>query len=218
MLASVIPIFSGAAYLTGLTYHNAYLYKFGIPENLLGKTAANYFLYAYQAVAESGLRMISITGVAVIGLIIFAIYFWQIIGWLEQVLSQSRWMQKLHEKVRSKPKLRILGKVVIVPVIVMMSSYLFFVVFFVFLAPQIIGHQAGVHRAEEDLLKFNRGCEKNIGIPPLCNEIYDGVQPIANGFVVESSEKYVAIYENGIVRTLPLGDKSFVAVLDVKKP
>jgi hypothetical protein len=67
-LAAAIPILTGTAYLVGMAYHSAYLRTFRLPQ-LLTKTTADYFLYAYEAFTSSLLKLVGSTGVVLLSMI-----------------------------------------------------------------------------------------------------------------------------------------------------
>lgn len=213
MLGIALPIFSGAAYLTGITYHQTYLNAFRIPLNLLTKTTADYFLYAYMAVTEAGLKLLGVSGLIMMVAIMLGAYLWQIFSWIDRKVMQSGHRQWVRSKVQSKPLLRFLGKAMMVPSIVLALGYIGLLFFMLFLAPMMFGHTAGAQRADDDIAIFERGCEKVRRGGPDCNEIFEDGNPVpvARGFIIDSSEKYIAIYDGGTVRTLPVEGKSFVA-------
>lgn len=214
MLGVALPIFSGAAYLTGLAYHQTYLNAFHVPQNLMGKTAADYFVYAHMAVTEAGSKLLGITGAILVAAFIFGGFIWEIYGWIDRKVMESSQRQWLRRKVQSKPLLRLVGRLVLIPMIVVSVFYLLLLLFIVFVAPMIFGQITGKQRAEEDIAKFKLGCDRVRQDGPYCNKIFDGASttPIAYGFIIDSSEQYVAIYESGTVRTFPTQGKTFTAV------
>jgi hypothetical protein len=57
----------------------------------------------------------------------------------------------------------------------------------------------------------NLGCKKAQETYRFCSEIRDGESVLARGFIIDSSEKYVAVYDGGTTRTFPVEGKYFVA-------
>lgn len=220
-LGVAIPIFSGAAYLTGVAYHQAYLNAFRIPQNLIAKSTADYFLYAYMAVAESGMKFFTLSGLAsIIVISIFAVYFFQIFRWIDRKINQSSHIEWLRSRAQSNPVFRTAGKLVIVPTLVIAFGYLALASFIAFIMPMMFGEIAGARRAAEDIAVFQQGCHKPRKDSRYCNELFEngGAAPVASGFVIDSSEKYIAIYESGTIRTYPVEGKRFVAALNISPP
>ncbi|MGF6272337.1 hypothetical protein ABIB38_000679 [Massilia sp. UYP11] len=218
-LGVAAPLLSGAAYLTGVAYHQAYLNAFRIPLNLLEKSTADYFLYAYMAVAESGMRLLG-SGLVVIAAFIFGAYFWQSLRWVDRKTTQSSQLQWLRSRMRMNPLLRLLGNLVLVPTLVIGFSYLAFALFVLFIMPMMFGQAAGARRAAEDAEVYTLGCDKVQPGIRYCNDVFEAGNPtrIASGFIIDSSEKYVAIYESDAVRTIHVEGLRFVAVHKVKAP
>lgn len=210
LLASGIPVFSGAAYITGISYHYAYLASFGIPEKLISKTTSDIFIYAYTAISEIGISLISLTGLLVVGWIVAAVYFWQIINSAEKKIQNSQGWFRLRQRFKEKPGVKFLGRVMFVPVIVTALSYVVFTFFIVFLLPTLIGHQAGIQRARDDAASFKMGCANPDKKEYSCISVFEDKLLIASGFVIDSSENFIAIYEGDAVRTLPVENKHFV--------
>lgn len=212
-LGVAVPLFSGASYLTGVAYHQAYLNAFRIPLNLLEKSTADYFLYAYMAVAESGMRLLGFSGLVAILAFIFGAYFWQGLRWVDRRTTQSSQLQWLRSRMHTKPLLRLLGNLVLVPTLVIGFSYLAFALFVIFIMPMMFGQAAGARRAIEDATAFKLGCDKVQPGSQYCSDVFeDGSSTrIAGGFIIDSSEKYIAIYESDAVRTFHVEGKRFVA-------
>lgn len=213
-LGVAVPLLSGAAYLTGVAYHQAYLNAFRIPLNLLEKSTADYFLYAYMAVAESGMRLLGFSGLVAIAAFIFGAYFWQSLRWVDRKTTQSSQLQWLRSRMRTKPLLRLLGNLVLVPTLVIGFSYLAFALFVIFIMPMMFGQAAGARRAAEDASVYTLRCDKVQPGVRYCNDVFEEGNPvrIASGFIIDSSEKYIAIYESDAVRTIHVEGKRFVAV------
>ena len=210
-LAGLIPLLTAAAYMAGLSYSQAYLFVFGIPSKLITKSTADYFVHAYMAMSETLLRLIGVTGLAIVGMAVFVIYMWWAVNWLERRVESSQGIQKVREQVRSRPFLRRIRDAIMVPIFAVAVGYLAFASFIVFVLPEGLGQYAGRARALKDLAVFKRGCAQTQKEGPMCNEVYDGEKRIAYGFVIDSSEAYVAVYENGLVRTFPGSGKYFIS-------
>lgn len=210
LLGSAIPVFSGAAYLTGLNYHQTYFLRLGVPPHVIEKSASDYFHYAYMATTESGMRLASLTGLAFMAWIVAAVYFWKILAYFDQVVQQSRLVRWLRRRVHSNPAGRLIGKILLVPTLVMAFGYIGVAILVIFLAPQMIGQQAGLYRALDDIALYGGGCSVPDNVLRQCVDVYDGEKCVTRGFVLDSSPTFIAIYEDNAVRTLPVEGKVFV--------
>lgn len=210
LLSSAVPVFSGAAYLTGLNYHQTYFFKLGVPPHVIEKSASDYFHYAYMAMTESGMRLVGFTGLAIMAWIVGAVYFWQILAYVDRAVQQSRILRWLRGQVNSNQAGRLIGKVLLVPTLVVGLGYIGLALLLLVLVPPAIGQQAGLYRALEDIAVFEQGCNVRTNMLRQCVEVYEDEKCITKGFVVESSSTFIAIYENNAVRTLPVEGKVFV--------
>lgn len=211
LLASGIPVFSGAAYLTGVSYHYAYLASFAIPEKLISKTTSDMFIYAYTAISEMGVRLMSIAGILLVLWVVAAVYLWQILNSIDVRVQRSSSWFRWRQRLSGKPGVKFLGKLVFVPIFVSALSYIVVALFIVFLLPKMIGQQAGLQRARDDTAFFKKGCSKTVAKGYSCVNVFEDKLLVSSGFVIDSSESYIAIYENAAVRTLPVTNKYFVA-------
>lgn len=203
LLSSAIPLLSAAAYLIGLAYRTTYHHEFNIPSGLLAATTSDYLVYAYTALAETGIRLIGFTGLAVMSLPVVAVVTWKFFGWAERKAEDSQRLRRVRTKVNSSGFLRLVGYVCAILTSVAALSYMALFTYGVFLAPYVLGQKAGKERALDDVSVYGLGCEKGSGGARFCIDIYHGDKLVASGFVVDSSDKYLAVYENGTVRILP---------------
>lgn len=203
LLSSALPLLSAAAYLIGLAYRTTLHHEFSIPSGLLAATTSDYLVYAYTALVETGLRLIGFTGLMVLSLPVVAVITWRFFSWLERKSEESQRLRIIRAKVNSNGYLKLVGYLCAALTSVVALSYLALFAYGAFLAPYILGERAGKQRATDDLRAYKLGCEKGSGGARFCVDIYHDEKVVASGFVIDSSEKYLAIYESGIVRILP---------------
>jgi hypothetical protein len=211
-LAAAIPILTGTAYLVGMAYHSAYLRAFRLPQ-LLTKTTADYFLYAYEAFTSSLLRLVGSAGVVLLSMIFLWIVVWRVCNSVGRRIEVSSWSQRQRERLSVAPAARAFADTVILPFLCcLLGGYLVIGLLVALILPAYIGERAGQIRAEEDIAIFQKGCIKGSAGSKFCNEIREGDKLVYRGFVIDGSEKYVAIYENGVARLIPVEGKHFAAV------
>jgi hypothetical protein len=210
--AAAIPILTGTAYLVGIAYHSAYLRTFRLPQ-LLTKTTADYFLYAYEAFTSSLLRLVGSAGVVLLSMIFLWIVLWRVCNRVGRRIEVSPWSQRQRERFSVVPAARAFADAVLLPFLCcLLGGYLVIGLLFALILPAYLGERAGKIRAEEEIAVFKKGCIKGSAGPKFCNEIHEGDKLVYRGFVIDGSEKYVAIYENGVARLIPVEGKRFAAV------
>lgn len=210
-LAGFVPMLTGTAYLVGVEYHRTYLDWLHVPKLLIAKSATDYFLYAHSAFASSLLRMLGSTALLIASVGLYSA-IWRLANRLALKVEKSERASRLQTRMRNSPRAHLFSDVILLPILFAGLSYFAVIgLLFALLLPAYIGEAAGKHQAEQDLIAFNLGCKKAEGTYRFCSEIRDGESVLARGFIIDSSEKYVAIYENGTTRTIPLDGKYFVA-------
>lgn len=211
LLSSAIPLLSAAAYLIGLAYRTTYHHEFNIPSGLLAATTSDYLVYAYTALAETGIRLIGFTGLTVMSLPVVAVLTWKFFSWAERKAEESQRLRRVRANVNSSGFLKLIGYLCAILTSVAALSYLALFSYGVFLTPYILGEKAGKQRAIDDASAYELGCEKGSGGARFCIDIYHDEKIVASGFVVDSSDKYLAVYENGTVRILPTEGMHFLS-------
>ena len=70
---------------------------------------------------------------------------------------------------------------------------------FVLAIPAVFAERFGYSQAEREMAKFSRGCEQASGVGS-CIELQKDGKPIARGFLIESSESHVALFDVAMKR------------------
>jgi len=212
VLATGIPTLTGTAYLVGVAFHTAYLRTFHLPL-LLEKTTADYFLYAWEACTTSLMRLIGSAGVFLLSLIFLWVVFWRLCNKVGQKIENGAWSKRQRERFRTAPGMRVFAETVLLPLLCcVLVGYVVLGLVVALILPAYLGENAGRRRAEEEIAIFKKGCAQNIAASHFCNEIREGDKLVSRGFIIDGSEKYVAVYENGVAKLIPAEDKHFVAV------
>lgn len=211
--AAVIPILTGAAYLTGTSYHQAYLAAFGIPSKLIGKTTTDFFVYAHSAVTESLLIVITSAFVVVLAVGFIASFTSIVLNRLEKKAGESARIRQIRTRLNGRPSVKLMAEFLFLPALtVIILIYLIFALLFALILPQAIGGATGKQRAKEDRATFLKECPVEVGEHRLCTEIYENDNLVACGYIIDSSPEYIAVFKDGNVRTIPVANKTFVSV------
>lgn len=211
--AAVVPILTGAAYLTGVAYYRAYLNSFGIPSKIIEKSSADFFLYAHTAVTESLFIIVTSALAVVLAVIFFSSFLLLALNRLERKAAQSQRIIEIRARLLSRPFINLLADLLLLPTALMFAlMYLIFALLLALILPQAIGGATGRQQAAKDLVTFNKDCLINAQDHRFCNAIYENGNLVACGYVIDSSPAYVAVFQSGRVRTIPVAEKTFVTV------
>jgi hypothetical protein len=210
-LAGFVPILTGTAYLVGVEYHRTYLDWLHVPKLLIAKTATDYFLYAHSAFASSLFAMLSSTALLIFSVGMYG-SIWRGANQLVLKFEKSERAVQLQARMKGSPRAHLFSDVILLPLLFALLVYFAVIgLLFALVLPAYIGEAAGKLQAEKDLSAFNLGCKKAQGTYRFCSEIREGESVLARGFIIDSSEKYVAVYDEGTTRTFPIEGKYFVA-------
>lgn len=206
--AFIATIATSAIYLIGITYYQTYSTILKIPYALHPKTTPDYFLYAFHAFMELFpawlIESIKIKAVILI-LILFAI--WVITNMFLDWIDTSAWNKRAKTRIPSAG-LRRIGKAALIPSVILAIFFyapLFCVI--VMLLPVSIGEGMGRKAAERDLKITKHNCATIEKSYAYCSTIIQGDKEIATGYIMDASDKYVTIIEDGKTRSIPLEGK-----------
>jgi hypothetical protein len=81
------------------------------------------------------------------------------------------------------------------------------VVDFFMLFPVFLGNSAAQKMALEDLTAYKAGCTAHVR-GKHCVRLLDGSKDLANGFIITQSKDNVALWDQGIVKVMPMAGRS----------
>lgn len=204
---------TAAAYLTGVAFHQGYLHTYKVSYGLFPKTSSEYFLYAYSAILELVPQFFSFdktTGLLIISAFCALVLIFSLRR-LGKYIDDSVAVAKIRTKVRSAKSFGLVGDLFFYPVLgVVIPLYLLFLLFFLLLAPALVGELGGERAAKREIAAQEGGCAKPKGVNAYCIDILASDKLLARGFIVDMSEKYVAIRVDGLTKTIPIKDRDFV--------
>lgn len=192
-LATSLSLLISTMYLCGYLYHAGYLGGYKIIEGHFELTVEGYLLKFFLLFIQLFSEILKFTGLyeilAVSGFILMYGFFLYGVHAARFVIKA--WIQCIKERLFRGKKLDWLGMpltftgvVVGVPLLVM--GILAFIVLII-----LSSYSVGSHRAAEDIKSFipcNSAGAK-------CTKVFSGVEMVAEGFVIEVSDRAVAIYD-----------------------
>lgn len=204
---------TAGAYLTGLAYHQAYLAQFKVIEGLFPKSSSEYFLYAFQAAIEllpAGL-VVAGTDLRIPAILFGTVLFVMLIAKASKALEKSERLKHLQLKARQNKKFQLFGEFLALPAITVAATfYVVLALTFILILPAILGGISGKHAAENEMKRFAKGCKSIKGSIAFCTRILDGETTVAQGFIIQSSDRYVALIEDGKSRVIPIKEREFL--------
>jgi hypothetical protein len=218
-LATLVPMFTGAAYLTGLAYHQAYLRMFHVPVSLVPISVDENFVYAYvtfsvlvRAFFESAMAVAVISS-----LIFFGTLQWLLMDPATDKIRQSRFAIAVRRWLSRRHRIRALGRLVFLPTAVTIGTIYF--IFFVTVAlviPVELGMAAGRMVALEDKAAFQKNCNEPVGTR-FCSIILEGDKELIKGYIIGGSEKNIVVFVGEKTTILARGDKTTITATVERK-
>ena len=211
--AFFFSLLTATAYLTGVAFQEANLSTLKIPYGLFPKSSPDYFILAFRAVIElfpsefsSPLKNIGAAIAIVAGL--FMISAINIFG---EFLGKSARMKDFQERARTNKLLNFIGKLLFAPAIGLMVLFYVPTAFIILMTiPVVVGLSGGAKAAQSEIASYEGGCAKPKGKGVHCTQIIEGTTPVATGFIIDMSDKYVAIYVDGEAKAIPIKDRDFL--------
>ena len=211
--AAILPILTGAAYLTGVAYHQSYLRAFGIPPKIIGKNTTDFFVYAHSAVTESLFIIVSSALATLVAVGFLTSFFFQVLKHFEKKARRSGRVNQLRTDWTSRRHVKLLLELLALPAItVLILVYIIFGLLSALVLPPAVGEATGSQRAKEDLVAFKKDCSVGAGSGRYCSEIRENDTLVACGYVIDGSAEYIAVFEDGKVRTIPAANKTFLTI------
>lgn len=212
ILTFTTTVLYSAIYLVGVAYYQTYMAKLGLPHQFFKKGTEDNLLYSYMAFREFFMMILNVLskGPLAACIISCAILFFYLLSRRPTSIPGSVRMRGIIEKLRSKWFVKFIAKILFyVGAGVSIIYYAVFFIFAILLLPGAVGNSAGRHAARDDMRSLANGCQSAIKSGLYCHEITDGGKVIANGYIVDASDEYVAIIEGGKGRILLIKDKEF---------
>jgi hypothetical protein len=209
LAAICVSFITFCLYLIGVVYHTSYLSEFNVASGMHPKSTQDIFIYAYSAILELGADCIDSFGrggTVFILFLVMAVYVLALLL-LFEFLSYLRTLQISidNNSIRNSKAVKKLALFVLAPVLSASVPFILVMGLTTLLAvPPLIGKSAASMRVKKEKAAFEGGCERPKNIRLTCIEVVSGEKTLAQGFVIDASEKYVSLYENGKSITLPL--------------
>lgn len=217
-LGIFMKILGGLAVLCGLSLHflghvahETYLLAWGIDPGLFPKslywteingyyTVFDRLISSSTALMENKVRWIMLAvGIGVVAYIYLLNYLGKRIGGARQI----KWVGRLPEWL-----LRLTLRMGITGAAIVIFPPMLGGIAIVIAIPAILGDSGGKSTALENYKVFLRGCEKAPSTNR-CFELHKDGKKAAKGFLIESSENYIALFDVDLQRTRVLERKGF---------
>lgn len=203
--ALIASTLTSAAYLIGVAFHQTYLTALKVPYTLHKKDSSDYFLYAFQALLELFPMWLTestkLNGAVLIFLISTA---WFLANLVIEWVSNSELRRRSKNRTISS-KWQIVGKAALYPTaMIFFAIYIPLLLSIIMLFPVLIGEKMANKVAARDIKSMNIPCDSNQKKQAYCSDIVDGEKTIATGYMIDTSEKYATIFENGRSRSIPI--------------
>jgi hypothetical protein len=205
--------FTAATYLTGMAYHQKYLTYFHVNHGLFQKSSSEYFLFAWRSVVEILPGWLILAGADFrVPVVVFAMcLFGILIKMFSQALDRTERMERIRAKTRNSKAFATFGELIFVPTIGLAAIYYVPILLtLVLILPVEIGGIGAKQAAKADMARFEKGCKPVKGNDDFCIQIRETGKMIAHGFVIETSDKFIAIFEDGKARVLPIKEQEFL--------
>lgn len=200
----------GFSYTTGLVYHQTYLSRFDVPPDLFKQSTAEYFVFAYAALLElipSWLEVIT-GGYKPLALFFLLFFVGGGVGLLLAIFFNTTQGKRLQTTLQNNKTLYIAGGLFGIPAITL-AALIFFLCLLIFFAilPAWIGSGGAEKAVARDKAKFSSTCSsqvKNVR----CMDLIDDEKLIATGYVLQASDRYIALLTATGVKILPLKERA----------
>jgi hypothetical protein len=196
-----------AAYLTGVSFHQSYLETFQIPYGLFPKASSDYFLFAYRAVMEAMPAWMNFLAkehwpaVLIFLVLLYFSGFVKFARWIEK----REFSKRTTERLRNNRAMKFISELLFVPAIGLAAIfYIPTATVILLVIPIYIGSTGGEKAAQSDLMRFQGGCSQPKDQKAFCTSIIDNGKPNGAGFVIDASEKYVALLDGEKLKVLKI--------------
>lgn len=204
-------VFYWAPYIVGKTYFARRNSILGIPSGLFENTAEDYFAYSYYALvtvmtnlSEFLLGDLRRTIYIAAYSCVFVVYM-VFLAWLSKPREKFKFVEKIETKKFYTLPLAVFLMSTGLTVFISLAPALIFTILVV---PGFLGAQAAVISVEEEKSVYSSGCLKPNERKWQCSRLIKDGSTIAEGFLVASSKDWVAVYEKGVTKVLPVNGLS----------
>ncbi|WP_292933156.1 hypothetical protein [Noviherbaspirillum sp.] len=210
--AIILSILTAAAYLTGIAFHQEYFTYFQVNHGFFPKSSSDYFLFAYRAILEILPAWLNFAGtdLRMVVILFFALVSTSIIIKIGGMLDNSERMKRVRARANKNKIFALIGELLLAPTIGFAAVY-YIPIFIAILMiiPVGVGSFGGQKAAKADMERFEKGCQTSKGSDAFCTQIIDEENIIASGFIIDISDKYVALIENGNAKVVPIKEREF---------
>jgi len=202
-----ISLITFCFYLVGAFLHTQYLDDFHVPGGIYPESPQDIFIFTYLALLEwvaavatavtQEFRLLA----AFSGLVVLILLLNEEVGksFAKDGIKLRLWMKNSHDAGRTA------GAFLVLPIMTITATYLLCIgIAIVVIAPPMLGFFGASRMSAADMKNFSGGCSKPAKKSAVCNELYFEGKFIARGFVIDSSENHISLYENGQTITYPL--------------
>ncbi|MEF2252191.1 hypothetical protein V4D00_17425 [Ralstonia solanacearum] len=204
-----------AAHLVGVAFRETYLGSFGISPGAFPKGQADYLVYAVQAMLQDFGAVLRVYSTSKAVLTVFGVLaavgvFCLVVTEVAQALGR-----RFNDSKRVPPSPRVKLLIAFLLALPLIGTYLTFAIPTVFVSVMIVPVELGVIAAKsvatDDVTDFQQGCAAHAH-GKRCIELRgEKNETIATGFIIEQSKDLIALWDNGIVKVLPMNRKGLVS-------
>jgi hypothetical protein len=200
----------GSAYITGLVYHQTYLSRFNVPSDLFKGTTADYFVFAYMAWIESmpdWLQTLT-ADFRPLGLVFLFLLLNSGLAILLAIASNARWAKSAQLRLRKNGTLQVFGGLLLFPTLTVASLFLIPTgLTTAAIIPALVGQHGAVRTFTRDSAAFSKDCNAS-EIKIRCMDLMEENKLLATGYVIQASDRYIALLTLKGVHILPLKDRA----------
>jgi hypothetical protein len=211
--AGVVAVGGVAIHFMGLVGHLAYLRTWGVDQGLFPKPTDWLMTNGAAALVDRTALILAAANTVTGKLVAIAILMFVVLaGWLRFAgRSPRRASNGRGQREGSNSwseSLWLAGMVTFTTIGSVPVAMLFVAMLILF--PWVAGDTYGAAAAERERAKFDRGCDAAASSAPRCIDVRKGDQLIVRGFLIESSQSHLAVYDPDAkarrTLTIPRGD------------
>ncbi|SOE92693.1 hypothetical protein SAMN05414139_05450 [Burkholderia sp. D7] len=201
------------AYLIGITFHQTYLDRFGINPGAFPQGRSDYLVFAVLATMKD--LDIVLGAVLKSKALLSAIGTLLVVGVASFALTEGA--AELGKRRRGRPPMGPRTKLLTMYLLAIPlgGAYLMFAVPAAFatvmILPVELGASAAVAITTNDIADYKKGCAAHPH-GKHCFNLMEGKEAVATGFIIQQSKDTIALWDNGIIKVLPLENRGLISV------